>query len=180
MDTDTLITYVLLFLFFVLPTILKRRKKKAAQKAGEEKMQTTKTGFLGLGNALRGFLKELEKQAQEAKAAQKQASEASDNSIWELLDEREDKVPEMTTSGRAGTGYASAASDDPEPEKPYAASEAAKAPEEKPRARVKKVPEPQAAAPKVKGVQSALPVSALQQAVVWSEILGPPKAFRQD
>ena len=171
MDTDTLITYILLFLFFVLPAILKRRKKKAAEKTKPVQASGKKTGFSGIGNALREFVKEMERQVQEAKAAERQTSGTPDRgSVWDLLDDRE---PETETAERASVGRRTDLDDVVSPAPMTRATPVA----DSPPARTKRPPKPVPTC--IPRVRTALPASALQQAVVWSEILGPPKALRQ-
>ena len=76
MDVDDLITYFFLFLFFVLPSILKRKGKgKKTAKKAEQKLEAKAKAvkkkksnlFDRLGEAIREAVRELENQAKEAK-----------------------------------------------------------------------------------------------------------------
>ncbi|MEH0018772.1 MAG: hypothetical protein V6Z89_03915 [Desulfobacter sp.] len=163
MDFDTLITYILLFLFFVLPSILKRKgqKKKTAPREKKKKPSI----FDRLGQKIQEFIRELEKQAREAKKEQ-------DGSVWDELDDRDE---EMVPAYEAGDGDFQSH----EPEAPDLS---------RPGTRTVRVTPPEQSHPKdmaptcpaVPAVRAGLPAHALQQAVVWSEVLGPPIALRKD
>lgn len=187
MDLDTVIIYIVLFIFFVLLSVLKRRKKKTAP------VEKLKPGLFGkLGDGIRQFVRELEKQALEAKKAQKASEtmgfprEEAGESIWDMLDDRDKEGADPTAEPAASTEP----SYDPAPA--YAAYEKPAEPETVEsgaisRARSTRLSEameqpltPSAGAKPRARVRGTLPAHALQQAVVWSEVLGPPKALKRD
>jgi len=85
MDFDSIITFLFILAFFVLPLILKQvkaRKKKAPQPKKVKK----KTSIFGkLGEQIRQFVRELEEQAQKQRQAGK-----DQHTVWEELSEDED------------------------------------------------------------------------------------------
>ena len=171
MELDTGIIYVLLFLFFVLPSLLKRKKKKAASKQKKQAF-----GLGKLGQTLRTFIRDLEQQALEAKnkAANQATSgsvgqvrpslagDRSDRSIWEMLDDRQAPAEVEAVADTPA---------EPEPVRPPRADRRGR-PEIGKKGQGPEVP--------VSAVPVALPAHALQRAVVWSEILGPPKALQKE
>ena len=169
MDFDTLITYILLFLFFVLPSILKRKGKK--KNTAPRKKKKKPSIFDRVGEKIQEFIRELERQAQEAKKEQ-------EGSVWDELDDRdEDMVPAYEAGG---DDFRPHEPDEffPEPESPGVSRPKRTAvpikPAEKPD------PRDMDPCPAVPAVRAGLPAHALQQAVVWSEVLGPPIALRKD
>ena len=176
MEFNDLVTLILLFVFFVLPSIFKGRGKKKA------KIKKKKPGlFDRLGEAINNFVRELEKQALEAK---KQARQEEQGTVWEEMDDREQVV---FSEEPVGGPFAVPDTDGEEhgrmppampPEKPrhgdrpllHREKPAAAAPE------VVKT-EPDMTAPD--RIRMNLPKHELQRAVVWSEILGKPVALRE-
>ncbi|WP_457552042.1 hypothetical protein, partial [Desulfobacula sp.] len=79
MDFDSIIVFLLIFAFFVLPSILKqvrvRKKKTGAPKKNTKKNPSI---FDRIGDQIRKFLKDLEEQAQQ----QKKAS-TDQGTVWE-------------------------------------------------------------------------------------------------
>lgn len=180
MELDTLIIYVLLILFFVLPSVLRRKKKK-----GTAQRERQSSGLGKLGERLRAFMRELETQALEAKKKADQQAEsdrtgqaagpqrAKGKSVWDLLTDREAEEAETVPYTELSAEVVSEPLAEPEPVRPSRAVRNGR-PET-----VKKVQRPETPVPAAP-VRAVLPAHALQQAVVWSEILGPPKALRQD
>lgn len=207
MELDTLITYVLLFLFFVLPSILKRKKKKPAKAETQpENLKKKKSfGFGKIGEAIQEFVKELERQALEAKKAAREAElkeAGSPESVWDQLDDRKkrareernqgwgdvrDGMPESFTAAAGAEDRDAEFPDlyvDPElkaydPDHPFAAAE--KKSEARPRQTIASPrTRPEYLTPSPRSISPALPAHSLQQAVVWSEILGKPVALRRE
>ncbi len=152
MDFDSIITFLFILAFFVLPLILKQvkaRKKKAPQPKKVKK----KTSIFGkLGEQIRQFVRELEEQAQKQRQAGK-----DQHTVWEELSEDED-----------------ADFSEPEPE-------VFEPPVTKRSQRRKPVQEPSIAEPVLPTQGSGtyqLKSNPLQNAIIWSEILSKPLALR--
>ena len=206
MDVDDLITYFFLFLFFVLPSILKRKGKgKKTAKKAEQKLEAKAKAvkkkksnlFDRLGEAIREAVRELENQAKEAKRKQQQEGQGKEkDSVWDLFDDRradaeappararkadvpEPMAPasdeEAATEARPGWPTSDPQPRSFDPDHPFAAPR--KTPP-KPERRARDITPSLRKPPAPLPVQAALPSHALQQAVVWSEILGKPKALR--
>ncbi len=188
MDFDTLIIYVLLFFFFVLPSILKRKGKKKKTAAPQKKKNPSI--FDKLGEGIQTFVRELEKQAMEAKKEQGQ----KDGSVWDQLDDsdapfetredfvreqdeewdenEEEMIPEYRPSDPDPRFY--------DPEHPFVKPSKTPVPrfEEKQYPVPPPVPE-ETSRDTIPGIRANIPAHALQQAVVWSEVLGKPVALRE-
>ena len=179
MDAETLI-YVLAFVFFVLPSILRRLGKKT----GPDKDKKPVSFLPGkLKDKVQGVLKELERQVQAARDEAKPREMSPDRpgqlepeeaSIWDRLDDRDrSETPvfeEKAPAFKPAPGL-------------YDPDHSFVAPEKSDRmatARKPVSPSPAPAKPVAQSltVRAALPSHALQQAVVWSEILGPPKGLQ--
>ncbi|RLC25893.1 MAG: hypothetical protein DRH93_00550 [Deltaproteobacteria bacterium] len=152
MDFDSIITFLFILAFFVLPSILKQikaRKKKAPQPQKVKK----KPSILGrLSEQIRQFIRELEQQAQKQRQAGK-----DQGTVWETLSEDED-----------------ADFSEPEPEvfEPPVTSK---------RQRRKPVQEISIAQPALQTSVSrtyGFKSNPLQNAIIWSEILSKPLALR--
>ncbi len=190
MDFDTLIIYILLFVFFVLPSILKRKAKKK-KTAGEPQKKKNPSIFDKLGEGIQTFVRELEKQAMDAKKEQAQ----KEDSVWDQLDDgdapfetredfdqeqdeewdenEEEMIPEYRPSDPTPGFY--------DPEHPFVTPSKTPVPrfEEKQHPAPPPVPE-ETPRETISGVRANIPAHALQQAVVWSEILGKPVALRKE
>jgi len=179
MDFDSIISFLLIILFFVLPTILKRlnQKKKPAAPAGAVKTKNMKSGkvslFEKIGAQIREYAKNLEQEAQQ----EKQSRETEEN-IWDRL--ADDKDFETTHEDTFEQDF--------EPEI-YAAEPAAE-PSGITEAPVVLKKRTQAVSKPEKSIRTAdlsfpavgpsrLSSGQLQQAVVWSEILSEPVALRR-
>lgn len=164
MDLDTIITFLFLLVFFVLPSILKQiqaRKKKAGTAAVPEKKKKKPSIFNRMGEQIQQFIQELEKQAQQQKEAEKKAAE-----VWESFEDDQAAdadfdVPEAFTVPK-----------DVDPKK-------AQQPE---------ISEPlrKQAVPPLQKTVTHRPVSTryqfrsnpLQNAIIWSEILNKPVGLK--
>lgn len=208
MELDDLITYILLFLFFVVPSLVKRLRGKASKKAAEQPQADQKTadkspingrkkkpGLLGrLGTAVQDFVRELEKQALEAKKAageggtSEPADKGAEGSVWDLLDDREAPAASMKAEPVSKKEITESPAQFYDPDHPFVRPEKRRVPagpgprkDSRPR-RGKTIAATEGdrlGAPRP-GVRAGIPAHALQQAVVWSEILGPPKALKPD
>lgn len=169
MEFDNLITYILLFLFFVLPSVLKGlgKKKKPVQ------VKKKKGSLFGkLGEAVQQFLRELEKQAQEA---QQKARAKEQGSVWEdLADEDEielilpeDKPPAVSVKKPVPESF--------DPDHPFVSPKKKPVPVADP-----VMAESHPGSYGLPEIRGEVTVHSLQQAVVWSEILGKPVALRND
>jgi len=175
MDFDSIISFLLILLFFIAPTLLKRfnQKKKTDGspqagmiKTGEEKKLSL---FEKLGDQLREYAQTLEQDAQKG----------TPDNIWEHLDEEQDLPPshEDSFEGEFDTpGYGI----EPMADTPVIAK-ASVMPEKKEREPAPK-PERKGSCCDSPGAGSfrspKLSSCQLQQAIVWSEILSKPVALR--
>lgn len=176
MDFESIISFGLLFLFFIIPSVLKRmgKKKSASPSASSAKKKTSLLGKLG--EQIQAFMRDLEEQAQKAKQEQ-------EGSAWDQLDDGVDIREPFPSSDldfeASGTDPGDNEPEVPprfhDPEHPFlnsektAVSKRAVSREESP-----------VESPCLKKLQGNLPSHALQQAVVWSEVLGKPVALRRD
>lgn len=202
MELDTLITYVLLFVFFVIPALVKRLKGKQKKEARLKKKKTRleekeaprkkkKPGILEkLSTAVQEFVRELERQALEAK--EKAGTSGEEANAWDLLDDRdksgaEEDGPEPPRPART-TAEVPKVQRSPAPlsqelERPFAASAKRDGAEDlgttvrQQGRQALNAAGPIQEPPQVPGVRAAIPAHSLQQAVVWAEILGPPKGM---
>jgi len=180
MEFNDLVTLILLFVFFVLPAIFKRRSKKKRAVEKKTEVKKKKPGlFDRLGDAVNTFVRELEKQALEAK---KKTRFREQGTVWEEMDDREQVLPEGPAAGPFvfpdGTASEPVRQTLP-PEKPGAHTSKTAFERQKER----KVPTPEvletrADRPAAARGRTNLPAHELQRAVVWSEILGKPVALR--
>lgn len=176
MDLDSLITFIMLLVFFVLPSIFKQlaaRKKKApaTQPQGQKKKNSW---FTRIGDQIRQFLKELEQQARQAKKQQAQGEPVGpDQDFWDSLsgDDPPDEgyvarqSPEVEPEpSRAAELFT------PEPEPPEIMRESIEASSSRDMGAGKRKT-------RSKGRFKRHP---LQNAVVWSEILSKPVALREN
>ncbi|MCD4722302.1 MAG: hypothetical protein K8S13_20950 [Desulfobacula sp.] len=88
MDFDSIVTFLFIIAFFVLPSIIKqvlaRKKKTATPKKTKKKLSI----FGRIGERIQQFIQELEEQAKQQK------KETSDQEIiWETLSEEEESPP---------------------------------------------------------------------------------------
>ena len=161
MDSDSIISILLLFAFFVLPSILKKIKGKKTKTATLGKPRK-KSFILGrISDQIRQFIQKLEDQAR----LQKQADKIQ-GTVWETLAEDE-KLPQSLEKLEAESDVGETEPDifeppektqtQPQPPKPSIAD-----------------PIPQTAGQRNYRVKS----NPLQNAVVWSEILSKPVALR--
>jgi len=184
MDFDSIISFLLILLFFVAPTLLKRfnQKKKTP---GPPQTGTIKTEepkklslFERLGDQLREYVQTLEQEAQKEKPAPE--------NIWEHLADEQDLPPSQEDPFEGGfdkPGYGA----EPMAAPPVFAAASVMPekmmPGKKERKAVPK-PERKGACCDSLGTGSfmspKLSSCKLQQAIVWSEILSKPVALRQD
>ncbi len=172
MDFDSFITFILILLFFVGPTILKQWQKKQ-QKSSSKSSQQGKTskqrkaGLFGkIGDQIQQFIKDLEEQALEAK--RQAGQEQGQQTVWEDLREEEQDDDFYGSLDEAGLPY-------------YQETEIKEEPIPEP-VHVKSTPDPiqedeYRNAPSSGGQFRS---SQLQNAIVWSEILSKPIALRED
>ncbi|MEN8211861.1 MAG: hypothetical protein ABFR31_09095, partial [Thermodesulfobacteriota bacterium] len=90
MDFDSIITFLLIIVFFVLPGILKQikavKRKSTKPKKAKKKAKKSPSIFDRIGEKIQQFINELEQQArQQRQAGKKQGSE------WDRL--AEDEIP---------------------------------------------------------------------------------------
>lgn len=181
MDFDSIISLILLFIFFVFPSIVKKWAK-------QKKTKPANTGkpsiFQKIAEQIREQLRELERQAQIAKSKEQ-------GTVWDELDDREtlpvekglgeaedsfafeeDLGCEQTDSGGAEPFYEPKVPRHFDPVRPFVQPE-------------KNLPGPEMGRISSKGAVSSAAFAVtnvtnheLRQAVVWSEILGKPVALR--
>lgn len=86
MGLDDIIPFLIFFLFFILPSILKGLRQKAAKKKPVKKAKKAKKPsiFSRITDEINRVLKEIEKQQQEQKQKERKEREEPDN-IWQML-----------------------------------------------------------------------------------------------
>ncbi len=169
MEFDNLIIYILLFAFFVLPSVLKglRKKKKPA---GDNKKKASLFGKLG--ETVQNFVRELEKQALEAK---QKAEAEQQGSIWEDLADPDEIELDLNEAVHQPVPVGKPVPEFYDPEPPFVCPEKKSASTAE--SAMAQVCKRGSVSP---GIRTGLSVHSLRQAVVWSEILGKPVALRDD
>ncbi len=179
MDFDSIISILLILLFFIFPTLLKRlsQKKKTDGQVQAGKSNAGKAGKLSLfeklGVQIRKYAETIEQEAQKGKQTQETywdhlTEDGEFQTTREDLFETEDYVEDYVEEPVGEPSVFAAAPVMPEkelgrsvpnPKKPVAGGDLSLAdPFRQPR----------------------LPSSQLQQAIIWSEILSKPVALRED
>jgi len=171
MDFDSIISFLLIILFFAFPTLLKRFNKKKKNTAIPNPAEKAKklSLFEKLGDQIREYAQTLEQEA----AKGKQPRETQEN-IWDQLAEEEDfqdihgDSPEEEFS--------------PVAEPPVFTADRVIPAKEKERPAPKSEKQVFVQPPSLTSVfgQPKFSVNQLQQAVIWSEILAKPIALRRD
>jgi len=178
MDFDSIITFLFIIVFFILPGILKQIKAKKKKSVTPKKTKKKSSIFDRIGEKIQQFVRELEQQA----LKQKQADNKQD-SDWDRFEEDEILSQDFETVDQEEDFS------EPEFEIPAAAIEKAQIPSYP--ATIKK-PEEDRTKQDIKeslfGEGSAIhhPGAAkyvfksnpLQNAVIWSEILGKPVGLK--
>jgi hypothetical protein len=169
MDFDSIITIILILFFFTFPTILKQLSRM--KKTGVAPDKAKKLSLFGkLGDKIREFAEEIEKQAQEKQQGQGWEEIADDREIVKTYedpfdpDEYEDdgSLDDEVFKPMPEPSILAAVSD--EPEKSFLKSE-----------------KPSFGREHCSGSaygQNRLSSPRLQQAIIWSEILSKPVALR--
>ena len=169
MDFDSIISFLLIILFFAFPTLLKRfnKKKNTAIPNPAEKARKLSL-FEKLGDQIREYAENLEHEA----TKEKQPRETQEN-IWDQLAGEEDFQDIYEESPEEA--FAPAA------EPPVFTADQVMPVKEKPRPAP--TPEKQVfvQSPSLTSVfgQAKFSANQLQQAVIWSEILAKPIALRR-
>ena len=178
MDFDSIITFLFIIAFFILPGILKQIKAKKKKSITPKKAKTPPSLFDRISEKIQQFVRELEQQA----LKQKQAENKQD-SEWDRFEE--DKI----SSQDFETIYQEEDFSEPESGIPEAAFEEAQIPAYS--VAVKK-PEEDRTKQEIKesllgmGAMIQHPGTAkyvfksnpLQNAVIWSEVLGKPVGLK--
>ncbi len=187
MDFESILTFILIFAFFILPGILKQLKasKKQGEKGKKPERQKGKKPSLfdKLNDKIQAFVLELEQQAEK----QKQEKEKS-VSLWEALEEAETssqqfepaengydyfKEPEISEAiipeEETQLSYKAIKTADRVMEKPYTME-----PVKRREAVISREPVVKRSGVKNLNFRS----NPLQNAVIWSEILGKPVGLR--
>jgi hypothetical protein len=173
MDFDSIITVIFLIMFFILPSILKKvqaRKKKTVAPKITPKTKKTNPSILGrIGDQIREFVQELERQArQQEKTAKKP------DTPWDALEEDKDLYP-----GREMTGE-DAAADTGEFPAPVSQKGITPKKTEYPAERIRSRREEPCVRKPMRHLRDryCFKSDPLQNAVIWSEILSKPLALR--
>ncbi len=177
MDFDSLITFILILLFFVGPTIFKQWQKKQKKNSSDAPQQNDsdpkgsgpkRSGLFGkIGDQIQQFIKDLEEQALEAKS--KADQDQGQETVWDGLREEEEQDTDFYDSlDESGLPYyqETEIKEDPIPEPVYAKP----APEPNQESNYRKAP----------SSSGQFRSNQLQNAVIWSEILSKPIALRED
>ncbi len=172
MDFDSIISILLILLFFIFPTLLKRlsQKKKTAGPVQAGKSKTGKAKKLSLfeklGEQIREYAQTIEREAQKGKQPQETywdhladdgEFQSSGEESFETKDYTEDYMEEPV--GEPSVSAKELERSVPKPKKPVPAGDLS-------------LPDPFR--------QPKLSSSHLQQAIIWSEILSKPVALRED
>lgn len=171
MDFDSVITFLFIIAFFVLPSIIKQVLARKKKSSASGKVKET-FGIIGkAGEKIRQFIRELEEQARQ----QRQEGKNQEN-VWNALGEDENPSP---VAKNIDTGADSI-------ETPIAGSRTKRKPERSNPHYEKRTPSRQAKqeSSMKEPVDSfskdlRLKSDPLQNAVVWSEILSKPLALRK-
>lgn len=179
MDFESFLTFLLFLLFFVLPTIIKQLKARKAKKEGTPKKAKSTSFFGKIGEEIRRYLEDLERQAQEARESGARESEArepatEEQDFWESMAEEDEEEPayretppplEEKPAPVSAVPYRYVS--DPPPAKPAQ----------------KKRPKPQEEEKYIRFAAPSVSLSfrqdPLQNAIVLSEILSSPLALRK-
>jgi hypothetical protein len=178
MDFDSIITFLFIIGFFILPGILKQFKAKKKKSITPEKAKKPPSIFDRIGEKIQQFVRELEQQALKQKQADnKQGSE------WDRFEEDEILSQDFETVDQE--------EDFSEPEFETGAAEFEEAQVPAYSAAVKELEKDMAKkdikeALSGKGVEIQYPGTAkyvfksnpLQNAIIWSEILGKPVGLK--
>lgn len=182
MDFDSIISFLLILLFFVAPTLLKRfsQKKKTdvPSRAGTTTTEKAKkiSLFERLGDQLREYAQTLEQEAKK--------NPPSPEDIWaHLADEQE--LPPSQADPFEGGGDTPGYGAEPMAEPPVFAAASMMPGKMMPGKKAVPKPERKRSRCDSLGSGSFRPprrssCHQLQQAIVWSEILSKPVALRQD
>lgn len=162
MDFDSIVTFLFIIAFFILPSILKQiqaRKKKVAK---PKKARKTPSIFGRISEQIQQFVQELENQAKQQK---KETHEQE--TIWDTLAE-EEEPSFVFESVDEDAGF-----NEPEPEKierPVKKKIYSRKPEQESclKAPLQPVQQPY-----------CFKSNPLQNAIIWSEILSKPLALRE-
>ena len=174
MDFDSIITFLFIIVFFILPGILKRFKAVKKKNVTPKKAKKAPSIFDRIGEKIQQFVRELEQQA----LKQKQAENKQD-SAWDRFEEDEISSQDFETV------YHEEDFGKPEPEMPAALIPEAQIPEYS--ATIKEAEEDitkkdikESLSEKREMIQPqgtakyVFKSNPLQNAVIWSEILGKP------
>jgi hypothetical protein len=171
MDLDSLITFLLFLAFFVLPSII-RMIRAGKKKSGTAPPKEKKTSFFGrVTDRFAQVIRELEEQVQQAKQ-QQQGTDGPSQDFWQTFKDDEWEEEESGQAGKvAATGL-----------EPQPATEPFTVPPEVLEPRRKNMGNKTVfgSARRKRKVQICYKRHPLQNAVVWSEILGKPKALRNE
>lgn len=159
MDFDSIITFILIIIFFALPSLLKQiqaRKKKKGVPKKAKKSRAKPFIFEKISRKIRQFVQELEKRGRQEKSDQ--------DTIWETLaeDENENDLSQ------------------PEPDVPDEQPGSVKEESRAQKPLKEPVIEKATAQPLRSGGYRVFKSDPLQNAVIWSEILSKPVALRDE
>lgn len=172
MDLESFFTFVLFLLFFVLPSVLKqiRARKKKRQAAAPPKKKKKSSLFGKIGEQIQQFVQELEKQAQQARQKQRQEVADPGEEFWQTLAEED---PAET--------YEDAGADDTlEPASEPATEPFTVPPQAREQDKILAAEAEHLPAKRARKRRLHYRKDPLQNAIILSEILGKPKAFRNE
>ena len=161
MDFDSIIMFLFIMAFFVLPSILKQiqaRKKKAAKPKETKKKPSI---FGRIGEQIQQFIQELENQAKQQKKETR-----DQETIWETLAEEEDASPVFESAGE-DAGFSEFEPKEVEP--PAKKRIRSRRYEQEPCIKEPLYPLRE---------KYCFKSNPLQNAIIWSEILSKPLALR--
>jgi len=160
MDFDSIVTFLFIIAFFVLPSIFKQVMARKKKTATPKKIKKKPSIFDRIGEKIRQFIRELEEQAKQQK---KETTEQE--TIWETLAEDEESPPVFESVSE------DADFSEPEPEKVEHLVKKRIQPR-------RYEPEPCIKEPVL--LKYRFKANPLQNAIIWSEILSKPLALKDE
>ena len=175
MDFDSIIPFLFLMAFFILPGILKRFKAIKAKNATPGQVSKKPSIFDKIGEKIQKFVRELEQQAKQQKQADNKQSSA-----WDELAEDEDSSFEFETYDQEDDSAGTPELKKSEPLIPAEDISISRAAIKKSEKAIKKslIGKNLIIQPLVSS-KYVFKSNPLQNAVIWTEILGKPVALKR-
>jgi len=175
MDFDSIISFLFLMAFFILPGLLKRFKEIKAKNAKPAQVSKKPSIFDKIGEKIQKFVRELEQQAKQ----QKQAG-SHQSSAWDDLAEDEDSSFEFETYDQEDDSAGTPELKNSEPLIPAEDISISRAAIKKSQKAIKEplIDQNLILQPSVSS-KYVFKSNPLQNAVIWAEILGQPVGLKR-